>query len=89
MECINREDFKFSFYSFYQSRKPITLVDVPGNERVRERYFSNYKDSLRLIAVAMIHCIPNLSQLTDCTQWCPKPNRLYSFNLPYKVVYST
>ena len=27
--------------------KPLSLVDVPGNERIRERIFSKFKDTLK------------------------------------------
>ena len=36
-------------YLCIQKGKPVELVDIPGDERVRDRLFSKYKNSLRYV----------------------------------------
>ena len=37
-----------------QKGKPVELVDIPGDERVRDRLFSKYKNSLRYVYIMWI-----------------------------------
>ena len=38
-----------------QKGKPVELVDIPGDERVRDRLFSKYKNSLRYVYIMWIN----------------------------------